>query len=160
MLSNGLPQASITLLLRVELRFGQQSTNLDREAKRCALNVDQPGRRRSSWSEGARQMRRSGYYNLQRQDLASSRGVQHSARCGGWLCDGHELSHAMQGEARHSESGILKAQRSRQDYANMMLRRLAFTPRDVELIHLGLTGRVTGRVPQRTAEEKVHLEKR
>jgi len=78
----------------------------------------------------------------------------------------HELAHVMQGEARHSESGILKAQWSRRDYATMMLRRLAFTPRDVELIHLGLTDRVTGRRPERTSEtepgslEISHLEKR
>jgi hypothetical protein len=78
----------------------------------------------------------------------------------------HELAHVMQGEARHSESGILKAQWSRQDYANMVLRRLAFTPRDVELIHLGLTGLIAGLVPQRTAEPETgnleisNLEKR
>ena len=77
----------------------------------------------------------------------------------------HELAHAMQGVARHSESGILRAQWSREDYTNMTLRKLAFTPRDVELIHLGLTDQVAGQVAKRAAEtdsgtlERPHLEK-
>lgn len=77
----------------------------------------------------------------------------------------HELAHVMQGLARHSEWGILKAQWSREDYGSMTLRRLAFTPRDVELIHLGLRDRAAGRRPERTSEtesgslESPHLEK-
>jgi hypothetical protein len=63
----------------------------------------------------------------------------------------HELAHVMQGVNRHSESGILKAQWSRQDSVNMALHKLAFTPRDVELIHLGLTDRATSRGPEQTA---------
>jgi hypothetical protein len=63
----------------------------------------------------------------------------------------HELAHVIEGVNRHSESGILKAQWSRQDYADMALGKLAFTPRDVELIRLGLTDRVRGRGPERTA---------
>jgi len=44
----------------------------------------------------------------------------------------------MQGVARHSESGILKANWSRQDFQAMVFHKLAFTPLDVELIHRGL----------------------
>ena len=54
----------------------------------------------------------------------------------------HELAHAMQGVARHSEAGILKAQWSTQDYQEMMYHKLAFAPVDVELIHQGLAIRV------------------
>jgi hypothetical protein len=77
----------------------------------------------------------------------------------------HELAHVMQGVARHSESGILKAQWSRENYTDMTLRKFAFTPRDVELIHLGLRDRAAGRRPERTSEtesgrlERPHLEK-
>jgi hypothetical protein len=50
----------------------------------------------------------------------------------------HELAHAMQGVARHSESGIMKAQWSRDDYQEMALHKLAFTAADIALIHFGL----------------------
>jgi hypothetical protein len=50
----------------------------------------------------------------------------------------HELAHAMQGVARHSESGILKALWSTNDFHEMKYHKLAFTPYDVELIHQGL----------------------
>jgi hypothetical protein len=50
----------------------------------------------------------------------------------------HELAHVMQGAARHSESGILKANWSRQDFQAMVFHKLAFTQLDVELIHRGL----------------------
>jgi len=50
----------------------------------------------------------------------------------------HELAHAMQGIARHSETGILKASWSNEDYQQMVWRKLGFTPMDVELIHRGI----------------------
>jgi len=50
----------------------------------------------------------------------------------------HELAHVMQGVARHSESGILKANWSNADFEEMVFRKLAFTDLDVELIHRGL----------------------
>jgi len=50
----------------------------------------------------------------------------------------HELAHVMQGVARHSESGILKAQWSNTDYEEMLFHKLAFTNFDVDLIHQGL----------------------
>jgi hypothetical protein len=50
----------------------------------------------------------------------------------------HELAHVMQGAARHSESGILKAAWSREDCQAMVFHKLAFTPLDIELIHRGL----------------------
>jgi hypothetical protein len=40
--------------------------------------------------------------------------------------------------ARHSESGILKAQWSNTDYEEMLFHKLAFTNFDVDLIHQGL----------------------
>jgi len=50
----------------------------------------------------------------------------------------HELAHVMQGGARHSESGILKANWTREDCQAMVFHKLVFTPLDVELIHRGL----------------------
>jgi len=50
----------------------------------------------------------------------------------------HELAHVMQGVARHSEAGILKAKWSREDCRAMVFHKLAFTRVDVELIHRGL----------------------
>jgi hypothetical protein len=57
----------------------------------------------------------------------------------------HELAHVMQGVARHSESGILKAQWSRDDYKEMMFCKLAFADSDVELIHQGLARQLANR---------------
>jgi serine/threonine protein kinase/Tol biopolymer transport system component len=51
----------------------------------------------------------------------------------------HELAHAMQGVARHSEGGIMKAHWVEQDYHEMLFHKLAFTAADVDLIHNGLT---------------------
>jgi len=50
----------------------------------------------------------------------------------------HELAHVMQGVARHSEFGILKAQWSNADFKDMIFHKLAFTNFDVDLIHRGL----------------------
>jgi hypothetical protein len=57
----------------------------------------------------------------------------------------HELAHVMQGVGRHSESGILKAQWSSDDFEEMIFHKLAFTNFDVELIHQGLTLQVASR---------------
>jgi hypothetical protein len=48
----------------------------------------------------------------------------------------------MQGVPRHSESGVLKAQWSTDDFKQMVLHKLAFTTLDVELIHRGLVLRL------------------
>lgn len=50
----------------------------------------------------------------------------------------HELAHVMQGVARHSESGILKAGWSGDDYKEMTYHKLTLTHSDVLLIHQGL----------------------
>jgi hypothetical protein len=44
----------------------------------------------------------------------------------------------MQGVGRHSESGILKARWSNNDFEEMIFHKLVFTNFDVELIHKGL----------------------
>jgi hypothetical protein len=51
----------------------------------------------------------------------------------------------MQGVVRHSESGILKAQWSSDDFKEMMYFKLAFTPSDVTLIHQGLALQLASR---------------
>lgn len=56
----------------------------------------------------------------------------------------HELAHAMQGVARHSESGIMKAHWNYLDLQDMLSDRLAFTTGDVDLIHHGLAARLLG----------------
>jgi hypothetical protein len=57
----------------------------------------------------------------------------------------HELAHVMQGVPRHSGSGILKAQWSKDDFERMMLHELAFSALDAELIHRGLAVRLEDR---------------
>lgn len=53
----------------------------------------------------------------------------------------HEITHLLQGEARHSETGIMKAHWSGKDYDAMWERRLAFAPYDMLLIQAGVKAR-------------------
>lgn len=53
----------------------------------------------------------------------------------------HEITHILQGVARHSEEGIMKAQWTADDRAAMRWRPLAFTSKDIDLIHLGMDAR-------------------
>jgi hypothetical protein len=46
----------------------------------------------------------------------------------------HEITHILQGVDRHSESGIMKAQWTIDDYRAMASKPLSFTPLDVKLI--------------------------
>jgi hypothetical protein len=48
----------------------------------------------------------------------------------------HEITHILQRINRHSESGIMKAQWTIDDYRAMASKPLSFTPHDVELIQL------------------------
>ena len=50
----------------------------------------------------------------------------------------HEIGHMLQGVARHSSSGIMKAHWNYLDYADMQLGRLKFTGEDITLIRDGL----------------------
>ena len=53
----------------------------------------------------------------------------------------HEITHLLQGVDRHSETGVMKAHWSAEDYREMTWRLLSFTPSDIELIHAGLQAR-------------------
>lgn len=53
----------------------------------------------------------------------------------------HEITHLLQGIARHSETGIMKANWNSQDYSQMCFHHLPYAPEDVELIRLGLQDR-------------------
>ncbi len=53
----------------------------------------------------------------------------------------HELGHAMQGIPRHSETGILKAVWTYDDFVAMLFDKLAFTDFDSDLIRKGLSSR-------------------
>ncbi len=50
----------------------------------------------------------------------------------------HEITHLLQGIARHSETGVMKAHWAPGDFAEMAFRPLPFAPEDVELIRLGI----------------------
>jgi len=50
----------------------------------------------------------------------------------------HEITHILQGITRHSETGIMKAHWTPEDYEEMQLRPLSFTRKDIELIQIGL----------------------
>jgi hypothetical protein len=49
----------------------------------------------------------------------------------------HEIVHVLQGLARHSASGVMKARWDAGDYLDMMRAPLPFTSEDIELIHQG-----------------------
>jgi hypothetical protein len=54
----------------------------------------------------------------------------------------HEITHILQGIARHSEAGIMKARWTADDYPQMWFDRLTFAPEDIWLIQRGLRSRV------------------
>ncbi len=58
----------------------------------------------------------------------------------------HEITHILQGVARHSTEGIMKAHWSCRDIAGMRQKPLPFTPDDLKLIHEGMDRRATGPV--------------
>jgi hypothetical protein len=63
----------------------------------------------------------------------------------------HEITHILQIDTRHSETGVMKAAWSDDDFFQMVKRPLRFTERDVELIYLGMAGRRAS--PHRDAKE-------
>jgi hypothetical protein len=53
----------------------------------------------------------------------------------------HEITHILQGTARHSETGVMKAHWDHDDYMEMRAKGLPFTEADVQLIRAGLAER-------------------
>jgi hypothetical protein len=53
----------------------------------------------------------------------------------------HEITHVLEGVDRHSETGVMKAHWTRQDYRAMADQSLEFAPADVDMIHYGLAHR-------------------
>ena len=53
----------------------------------------------------------------------------------------HEITHILEGVARHSETGVMKANWTSSDYYEMQTKTLPFAPEDVELIHRVLARR-------------------
>jgi hypothetical protein len=53
----------------------------------------------------------------------------------------HEITHLLQGIARHSETGVMKAHWSSQDLDEMAYGPLPFAPEDIPLIQLGMARR-------------------
>jgi hypothetical protein len=54
----------------------------------------------------------------------------------------HEITHILEGIDRHSESGVMKAHWSNEDFNAMRCKPLAFADEDVHLIHFGWKKRV------------------
>jgi hypothetical protein len=50
----------------------------------------------------------------------------------------HEITHILQGISRHSDSGVMKANWSGEDFQRMRYKVLPFAEEDVVLIHRGL----------------------
>ena len=59
----------------------------------------------------------------------------------------HEVAHILQGVARHSDSGMMKARWSDSDFIEMKWHPLNFTELDIALIHSGLEARMNGALP-------------
>ncbi len=53
----------------------------------------------------------------------------------------HEIAHMLQGTNCHSDIGLMKAVWNPDDYANMMIRGLAFTPEEAASIKRGISAR-------------------
>jgi hypothetical protein len=53
----------------------------------------------------------------------------------------HEIAHLLEGIARHSKTGVMKAHWNAKDFALMGWSPLPFAPEDIELIRLGLVRR-------------------
>jgi len=53
----------------------------------------------------------------------------------------HEITHVLQGVARHSETGLMKPNWAMSDYCRMRAGSLPFTAEDVMLVHLGIEAR-------------------
>jgi len=56
----------------------------------------------------------------------------------------HEITHILQGIARHSETGVMKALWDSHDFLQMTKEPLAFTPEDIALLVRGVRLRATG----------------
>jgi len=53
----------------------------------------------------------------------------------------HEITHILQGVARHSDEGVMKARWTAEDRANLACKPLRFTPLDIDMIHKGMEAR-------------------
>ncbi len=53
----------------------------------------------------------------------------------------HEITHILQGVSRHSDTGVMKAHWTPEDYRLMSLRPLPFAVEDIQLIQAGLSTR-------------------
>jgi hypothetical protein len=56
----------------------------------------------------------------------------------------HEITHILQGIARHSETGVMKARWDSHDFLQMTRAPLPFTPEDIALIQTGLRSLAAG----------------
>jgi hypothetical protein len=59
----------------------------------------------------------------------------------------HEITHILEGVARHSETGVMKALWTHQDHERMCIQPLAFAPEDIALIRAGVAARAAGALP-------------
>jgi|HubBroStandDraft_6_1064221.scaffolds.fasta_scaffold152216_2 hypothetical protein len=57
----------------------------------------------------------------------------------------HEITHVLEGVARHSAEGVMKAHWTNEDYSRMCWKPLPFADEDVALIHRGLEWRAARR---------------
>ncbi|HZS57506.1 MAG TPA: hypothetical protein VFA65_24110 [Bryobacteraceae bacterium] len=67
----------------------------------------------------------------------------------------HEITHILQGVARHSARGVMKPKWDNADFARMMNKPLPFAPEDVQLIYLGLAARRHVRLVAMTKDQNV-----
>jgi hypothetical protein len=56
----------------------------------------------------------------------------------------HEITHLLEGFARHSQTGVMKARWDRSDLRQMAFKPLPFDPEDIDLIQQGLSLRAAG----------------
>jgi hypothetical protein len=59
----------------------------------------------------------------------------------------HEITHLLEGVARHSQTGVMKAHWDAHDFMEMALTPLPFDPEDIEMIQRGLRVSAVGATP-------------
>jgi hypothetical protein len=72
----------------------------------------------------------------------------------------HEIAHLLEGVARHSQSGVMKARWDAHDFMQMAVTPLPFDPEDIDLIQCGLRLSAVGAmaaVPPANAATTVEL---
>lgn len=150
-------QALVTVLfadagVRIEWLPSRQCRNMAASVLRIQMDAEVPARFGRETLAYALPYRTSGttihvFYNRVMQDHRSL-----DAKVLGHVV-AHEIGHVLEGIARHSPDGLMKACWTGKDYATMRNHRLPFAAEDVNLMHRGLQPPSAGNLAARFGME-------